>query len=172
MSKKPAICLIVIAILGILIIVGGVNRWSIYAMLWHWRHGEWVQCGNRSVPVLHGWFRARFINECNVTAMGPELHRSGFAMSRFYPRTDAPSADDQQWRKDYAAMMMRNGYRVDRISELTAAGIPTVCVESSSPSDPKDLHITCAISKQMMIMFSYNDRKWEADFYNIVRGIK
>ena len=169
MNKKPAICLIVIAILGVLIIIGGFNRWSIYATLWHWRHGNWVQCGNRSIPVPNNWFQAGFIRECNVTAM---WHHQHFALSRFYPRTDAPSADDQQWRKDYAAMMMRNGYRVSRISELTAAGISTVCVESTNPSDPKDLQITCAISKQMMIMFSYTDRKWETDFYNIVRGMK
>jgi hypothetical protein len=172
MTKRHLACWIA-AVSAILITFVVFNGWYIYATLWHWRHGDWVQCGNRSVPVPHEWFRARYINECNVTVMSPEyLHSKGFAVSRFYPRTDAPSADDQQWRKDYAAMMMRNGYRVGRISELTAAGIPTVCVESTNPSDSKDLHITCAISKQMMIMFSYTDRKWETDFYNIVRGMK
>ena len=52
------------------------------------------------------------------------------------------------------------------------AGIPTVCVESNKSSDPKDLHIVCAVSHQMMIMLAYNDRKWESDFYNMVRGMK
>jgi len=67
---------------------------------------------------------------------------------------------------------MRNGYGIGRISELTVAGIPTVCVESNKSSDPKVLHIVCAVSHQMMIMLAYNDRKWESDFYNMVRGMK
>jgi hypothetical protein len=168
MSRK-SLTFWTVVILGSLIMVCGANRWTIYAKLWHWKHGDAIQCGDRNIPVPNGWFQAGFIHECNVTAMS---RHGEFAVARFYPRTDAPSANDDQWRREYSSEMMRNGYGIGRISELTVAGIPTVCVESNKSSDPKDLHIVCAVSHQMMIMLAYNDRKWESDFYNMVRGMK
>ena len=160
-------------VLGVVVIIAALNVWSIYATLWHWRHGDRIQCGNRTIPVPRDWFQVKSDRACNITAMEPEFHRpKGFAVARFYSRTDTPSSNDEQWRTDYTGMMIKNGYSIGRISDVTVAGIPTVCVESNKPSDPDDLHIVCAVSKQMMIMFRYTDKKWEAGFYNILRGMQ
>jgi hypothetical protein len=172
MNRKYWLCL-AIAILGILVVVAAANAWAIYAKLWHWRHGNWIQCGNRAIPVPHDWFQAKSGHACDITAMEPEFHRhKGFAVARFCPRADAPSANDQQWRKDYASMLTKNGDSIGQFSELTVAGIPTVCVESNTPSNPDGLAIICSVSREMVITLNYNDRKWEADFYNMVRNMK
>lgn len=142
----------------------------IYAKLWHLVHGNSVNCGGFTVPVPDAWWARR--GGCSLVTPSPRYTiRPQNPVEVFFNLTDAPSVRDLQWRQEMLSQRHVQGDTLRRTTELTVAGNQTICFEYEAPSTSTKSIIACNMDRRMVVTLFFDDPKWKADFYQILRGI-
>jgi hypothetical protein len=160
--------------LAILLVVTVLTIYAampIHAMFWHLVHGNSARCGEFTVPVPRGWWPTD--GGCTlVTPSRPYHPRSQDLAQIFFNLAAAPSASASQWSQATLDQNQSKGDPLRHVEQLTVAGRPTVCFEYDAPVMGSNPIIACNVERRMVVTLFYDNPKFKAAFYEVLRGVR